>query len=298
MLNIKQSESVNECVICGTLNELDIVEDKTSDGRAYIRGTAKIRVDQEVNGTVVENIIPIQMFSMRLKKDGTPNKVYDRILGYKNSLTSIAAAETPAQASKVTVAGKTCNITENIWIDKATGQARTGGFNISSNFINPKRDGDEEKATFELTGVVLGKRDEIRNDEPTGRLIISFGVITYGGKINVLDLIASDSAKAYIDANWNDGETVKAIGIINASSKVVTWTEEVGFGEPIKRQRTESRRELLITAGSPNGFEESLSYDADDIKAALAERKGEIEKKKESAKAASKPAASTSGFGF
>jgi hypothetical protein len=45
MLNIKQSESVNECVICGTLNELDIVEDKTSDGRAYIRGTAKIRVD-------------------------------------------------------------------------------------------------------------------------------------------------------------------------------------------------------------------------------------------------------------
>ena len=297
MLNIKQVESTNECVITGTLNELEIVEDKTKDGRAYIRGTAKIKVDQEIEGKLVENIIPVSMFSMRLKKDGTENKVYDRILGYKNNLISAAAAETPAQASKITIAGKACNITENMWVDKTTGNVRTGGFSINSNFLNAKKDSDKEQAIFEMTGVVLGKRDEMQNDEPTGRLIISFGVITYGGKINVIDLYAADSAKAYIETNWNDGETVKAIGVINSSSKVIEWEEEVGFGEPIKRQRTQSRRELIITAGSPNGFEESLSYDADDVKAALAERKGRIEEMKNNASNAAKPK-SSSDFGF
>jgi hypothetical protein len=45
MLNIKERESKNECYISGILNELDIVEGTTSDGRDYVRGTAKIRVD-------------------------------------------------------------------------------------------------------------------------------------------------------------------------------------------------------------------------------------------------------------
>ena len=50
MLDIKKIQSKNECTIVGILNELDIVEGKASDGRDYIRGTATIRVDQEVKG--------------------------------------------------------------------------------------------------------------------------------------------------------------------------------------------------------------------------------------------------------
>jgi len=36
------------------------------------------------------------MFSMKLKKDGTPNTVFTRILGYKENLISEAIAETPS----------------------------------------------------------------------------------------------------------------------------------------------------------------------------------------------------------
>lgn len=68
MLDIKKIQSKNECTIVGILNELDIVEGKTSDGRDYIRGTATIRVDQEVKGKQVENLIPVSMFAMRLKR--------------------------------------------------------------------------------------------------------------------------------------------------------------------------------------------------------------------------------------
>lgn len=300
MLNIKQVQSKNECYISGILNELDIVEGTTSDGRDYVRGTAKIRVDQEIGGVACENIIPVGMFSMKLKKDGNPNQVYTRILGYKDSLISAAAAEDISQASRVTLSGKSCNIEENVWYDQRTSQVRTG-FQLSCNFLNQKRDNDKEKASFELSGVVLDTRPEIdAQEEETGRLIVNFGVVGYNGKIDVISLIANDNAKAHIEANWAKGDTVNVVGVINVTQKTVTWTEEQGFGEPIERTRTESKRELIITGGSAGGLEESLSYDADDVKAALADRKARIESVKDKGSKA-KTTTSTSknnDFGF
>lgn len=297
MLNIKQVQSKNECYISGILNELEIVEGKTHDGRDYVRGIAKVRVDQEVNGKLQENIIPISMFSMKLKGDNTINKVYTRILGYKENLISVAAAEDISQASKVTIAGKTCNIEENLWFDQRTNVVRSN-FQIAGNFINAKRDNDKEEARFELSGVVLGMRPEINSqEEETGRLIVNFGVIGYNGRIDVIDLIAEDAAKTHIEANWMKGDTVSLVGIISMTQKTVSWMEEQGFGEPIERTRTESRRELIIKGGSAGGLEESLSYDADDVKAALAERKGRMEEKKKTTKPAVK-ASNSDGFGF
>lgn len=300
MLNIKERESKNECYISGILNELNIVEGTTSDGRDYVRGTAKIRVDQEINGKITENIIPVSMFSMKLKKDGNPNQVAAKILSYKDSLISMAVAENPAQASKVTLSGKSCNIGENMWYDQKTNQVRSG-FNVSCNFLNAKRDSDKERAGFELSGVVLGTKSELdKNGEETGRLIVNFGLIGYGGRIEVVDLIADDKAKAYIESNWEKGDTVNVVGDICVIQKTVTWTEEQGFGEPIERTRTESRRELVITGGSAGGLEESLSYDADEVKAALAERKSRVETTKEKALSKSKSTTATKAdnFGF
>jgi hypothetical protein len=37
--------SDNEVYVSGILNELEITEGKTKDGRDYVRGTASIRVD-------------------------------------------------------------------------------------------------------------------------------------------------------------------------------------------------------------------------------------------------------------
>ena len=93
MLDIKKIQSTNTVTIIGTLNELNIEEKTTADGRAYVHGTANVKVDQEINGTMVENIIPVRMFSMRLKKDKTPNAVYDGIVRMKETFTSAAAAE-------------------------------------------------------------------------------------------------------------------------------------------------------------------------------------------------------------
>lgn len=269
--------SDNEIFINGVLNELEITEGKTSDGREYVRGTASIRVDQEIGGIMSENIIPVKMFSMRKKNDGSPNQNYDRIIGYKEKFTSIAAADDESNASKVTVsAGK---IEENAWYDQRTGQVRST-FQISTNFINETRNYDPEKnpekATFELSGVVGKIRPELdRDGNETGRTIIDFIIITYGkptGKANKIELIAQGSAAEFINTNWQPQDTVKVTGRINMTYKVETFEEEQGFGEPIIRTRTVSKKELIITGGSPSGLEEALSYDADSIKQALSER--------------------------
>lgn len=197
------------------------------------------------------------------------------------------------------MSGKSCNIVENMWYDQKTGQVRSG-FQIACNFLNQKRDSDKEKASFELSGIILGTKPELdKNEEETGRLIINFGLVGYDGRIDVIDLIANDTARAHIESNWEKGDTVNVVGVINVTQKTVTWTEEQGFGEPIERTRTESRRELIITGGSAGGLEESLSYDADDVKASLAERKNRMEKTKEKAVATKSSAApKADNFGF
>lgn len=296
MLDIKKVQSTNTVTITGVLKELDIEEKTTSDGRNYVQGKATIRVDQEISGKMVENDIPIKMFSMRLKKDGTQNSVYDGIVRMANDFTSMAASENPALASKVLITSG--RIEENNWLDKQTGAPRSG-FQISSNFMKKANLDDEQTATFELSGVIGNISDEIDKDgEETGRLLIKFIVIGYQGKADVVTLIAENPvAVNHIRSNWEKGDTVSLTGIINMTYKVVHWEEEQGFGEPIKRSRTESRRELIITGGSPCGLDEELSYDSDSIKLALDERTARIAALSEK-KPAQTTSSKTTDFGF
>ena len=227
------------------------------------------------------------------KVSDNPN--YNRILGYKDTFTSLAAAEKPENASRITVAA---NIGENMWVDAQTKELRTN-FRISSNFINKARETDEEKASFELSGVVGKITPEFDKDgNETGRIVVKFIIVQFGGKTDIIDLIAADTAKAHIETNWSEGDTVKAVGVINMKQKTVTWTESQGFGEPVKRTRTESSRELIITGGSAGGLEDMFSYDADDIKAALNERQKRIEELKNGANKPAPAPASTPNFGF
>jgi hypothetical protein len=223
------------------------------------------------------------------------NPNYNRILGYKDSFTSLAAAEKPENASRITVAA---NIGENMWVDAQTKELRSN-FRISSNFINKARETDEEKASFELSGVVGKITPEFDKDgNETGRIVVKFIIVQFGGKTDIIDLIAADTAKAHIETNWSEGDTVKAVGVINMKQKTVTWTESQGFGEPVKRTKTESSRELIITGGSTGGLEDIFSYDADDIKAALNERQKKIEELKNGANKPAPAPASTPNFGF
>lgn len=294
MLDIKRVQSVNKVMITGILNELSIEQKITADGREYVQGVAKIRVDQDINGKVVENEIPVRMFSMKKKKDGTDNMIYKNIVKMSEDFISLAAAETPSQASKVSIING--QIQENSYFDQSSGIVRTN-FQLFSNFMRKANSDDESSAKFELSGVIGNISDEIdKNGEETGRLVIKFIIVGYMGEVDVVTLIAENPiAVNHIRNNWEKGDTVTLTGKINMSYKIVTWEEEQGFGEPIKRTKTESKRELIITGGCPCGLDEEMSYDSDSIKLALDDRTMRINAMKEKNV---KPINKKTDFGF
>lgn len=293
MLEMIKTATDNIVTITGTLNEMDFRKGTTKTGSDYIGGTMKIAVDQEISGKMTENIIPVDLFATRTKKDGTPNKLYDIISSYADNFISKAAAEDEKEATRVTVSsGK---LIENIFIKdgKEISSAR-----VSTNFVNKAKPNDKEGATFVLDGcVLLGTQEEIKNEELTGRLIVKVGIVTYNGQLDVIQLIATGNAKTHIEQNWAEGDTVKVSGKLNISSKTETYVEEQGFGEPIERVRTVSCRELVVTGGSSSGYPEDSSYDADSIKKACLERRSRIEAKKtEQPKAKPKTKVETDNF--
>lgn len=292
MLNIAKTESNNEVKIVGTLNELDIRKGTTSDGREWIGGDAKISVDQEIENSMTENIVTVKMFSMKLKKDGTPNKVYERISKYPETLISASAAEDKSQVSRVSMTAK---ISENAFYNQEKGKIITS-YNIDGNFINTARGSEEECATFILSGVIGNMREEVdREGTETGRLLIDFIVIGYAGKANVITLVAEGTKKDFIEQHWNKEDTVNVSGKIRSTFKKEIKKIDQGFGEPIEKVMTTSSRELVITGGSASCLDEEYSYDSADIKLALENRKAEHEKLKNSAPKA-KTVSNSNGF--
>ncbi len=289
MLNIKEAQSTNVVEISGILSQLEVEQKKTADGRNYASAKATIKVDQEIGGKMVENEIPVKLFSMELKSDGKVSKIYTGILEMRDKFTSLAALpdDEKDKASKVVITSG--QLKENIWVDPNSGQVRTG-FEIDSNFMSAPRQGAEfePSARFELSGVIMDTtRETDANQEETGRLKVKVAVVGWTGKdgvtrVDVIDLIAaSDSAVNFIESNWEKGDTVNINGAISFNQSTKVWYEEQGFGEPIKRTKTQTRKELIILGGSPSGLEEEYSYDANDIKAGLAARAARVEEQKE-----------------
>ncbi len=302
MLDIRKVKSENTVYVSGTVRDIDIVEGTTKDGRGYVRGTVNVLVNQTIDEEKLESVVPIKMFTMRKKKDGTLNSFYDTIVGYREKLIALSSCdeEDIDKASKVTIGRG--QLKENTYFDTNSNQLRTS-WSIDSSFINTKRTGDKEGATFELTGVVAKMKAEERGGEETGRLLVNLVLGCYNGTVDVVELVAKDSKKDFIEQNWNEGDTVKVVGNVITSFEEKIIKEDLGFGEPIERKKTTSRRELLITGGSATGFDEDKAYDMDTVTVALKERVArnkELENTKPKPKTAPKPtfAGSEDDFGF
>lgn len=304
MLDIEKVQSVNEVTVIGVLKELDVEEKETTDGRKYITATARVGVDQEINGVMTENIVPVHSFSMRKKADGTDNKAYDNILTMKNFISEAAAEDcTP---TRVMFSGRTCNINENInkniYVSRA-GKLMDGIFQIDCNFPNEDRRNLPDEATFALTGIVGSIKPEYKDDEETGRIKVKLIVVGYRGKANVIELVAeAGNAANFVEQNWHEQDTVSLTGAINMTYKVEEKKVEQAFGAPVIKRHTVSKNELIITGGS-FPLDEDKSYDSGQVKVALGERQARIKEIEDAAKskAKAKPAAkkpSASDFGF
>lgn len=297
MLDIKNHKSDNYFNVTGILNNIDVkkaTSPKTKDD--YISLELEVRVDQAIDGTVTENIIPIGLFANRHKKEnGKPgqelNMLYDKYVEYANNLVSLGSADENHPASKVTLSTE---IRENNFMGK--NGKRVDSWKLSTNFINEARASDEESARFKITGVLVGKNPEVdKEGNETGRILLKICIVGYGGKANVIDFVATGAVAEHIDRNWEKGDTIKAAGLIAMTNKIIDIEENLGIGETQIRHQTVSRRELIITGCSEGCLDDSEAYDADDIKVALDARKAYLATLETQTQ---KSAPKNDGFGF
>lgn len=288
--------SENQVKIEGILSEVGL-ETATFNRKGQttecIRGTIKIRVEQDINGTMTTMEVPISAFASRYTNAGAENPAYNSLKDVMENYKSIAACGNIDDADRVRITNG--SLQENVFYAKNGDLVNTS--RISASFINKIAKNEcKPEATFTATIVVGNKSDELdRDGTPTNRLNVNGVIIQYGERADLIKfIVAKPEAKNHIEQYWNDGDTVRVQGKVNFSSKTEYIEEEVGFGEPIKTAKTTSVHELLIESGSAGCLEGDAAYDIKDIQSALAARKVRIEEtKKPVVSAPSKP-----DFGF
>lgn len=277
-------EAENIVKIEGILSETDLKYGsyvKNGKTMETITGTIKVKVVQQVNGEENNLEIPIQMFANKHKKDGTINPAYESAERVMKDYVSIAAAGGEEGADRVRITSGKIQMNEYY----GRGENLVSFPRISASFITKvKKEECKPQATFAAEFYVVSMDNELNRDgEETGRYIIKGILPQYGGKIDVVNFIAvAPGVINAVSSYWNVGDTVKANGRLNFSSKTETVIKEVDFGEPIEQTRTINVSDLIITGGSQTPMEGEFAFDGDDIKAAAAERKSRLEELKKS----------------
>lgn len=301
---LKQAENVVK--IEGILSEIKLEYGSyVKDGRTVenIGGSIIVRVNQTINGQDVVNEIPIQMFANKYKNDGKPNPAYASIEKVKTTYISLAAAaESGVEADRVRITNGDIRMNEYY----ASSDRLVSFPRINASFVNRvKKEDFKPEASFLLTFVVGPSDYEVINDENTGRYLIHGIVPQYGGRVDIVPLIcASPNVINAVSSYWQEGDTVKASGKLNFTSKTETVVVEQDFGDPIEQTRTTNVSELFITGGNQTPLDGDFAYDAEEIRKGLAERKDRLAAQKEKdvsrqkSRQAPAPAATTSKAAF
>ena len=275
-------EAENIVRIEGILSEIDIKPGSyEKDGKTVetIGGSIKVKVEQKINGELKTLEVPVQMFSNKYTKAGQLNPAYESIEKVMKEYVSIAAAGGEDGADRIRITKAKLQMNEYYGSpDKLISFPR-----ITTSFVNRiKKEDCKPDASFVLEFVVANQEPEIKNDAETGRHVMTAVVPQYGEKVDVFTLYAiNPNVIDVISSYWADGDTVKAQGKLNFSSKTETYVEEVDFGEPNEVTRTVNVSELIITGGSQSPMEGEFAYDTADIQKGLADRKARLEAQKE-----------------
>lgn len=288
-------QSVNNVTIEGIVSEINIRDIDKGD-KKYVAGEVIVKVPMKDN---TFSMVPVSFISADKKKDGNPNQNYARLQNLKN-FNSIAATGDEATATKVQIRG--ANLQENLFLPQGA-QDVISTVRINSNFFT-KITNDANynpEASFTVTAYIAKMEDEIRNEEETGRLIVTGVLVGYADKAEIVRFIAEEKANIdFIRSHWNEGDTVRIGGDVRYTEEVVEREEEVGFGEAETRRFTKRTREFVIKRGSAAGLDDEESFDKDEIMNSLKERKARMDAIKNAPKQAPKPAPTTTeeDYGF
>ena len=231
-------QDTNKIEIAGKIIEIE-KRTGTKDGVDWISGTVKVETGKD-------NIIPIGFYSSALTKEKKPNKIYASLQTVCDSYKTVAAGE---EADTIVI--DSAQLSENIFFPSPETLIR--GFQIQSSFFNRKAvvAGDEH-AKFTLTGTIVSIVDEIKNDLPTGRLILKLLVVQYCDKADIFDLVIDKpEAVNYVRNTCSEMDKLKVQGDIIITEELEISEEPTAFGEPIEQVKRKTTRELIVKSATP-----------------------------------------------
>lgn len=291
-----EKNALNEVTIEGILNEVNLQASTNKDGQPVIFGNFTIKTTNTVDGAPVSTEVPVRVYQKATTNAGKPNPAYENAQRVMNQFTSVAAGgEENATYVQITSG----NLFENCFVSSNSGNLVSSPA-VRASFVNKIKATDVNPCAKFKNIIVIGKKIPETDKEgvETGRLIVKGILPQWGGRVDVIDFIASNKNVINVINNWNEGDTVCIGGCINFTSQVDIVDEPNGFGEPIATRRTRTVRELIITGGHEYPLTpEEGAYDGADIGVAIKERTARIEEMKNNKE--TKPAApKTSSFGF
>ena len=286
-------ESFNSVTIIGKPVSTTIRTGQTSTGKPYESVNVIVRVEQDIEGKNSIHEIPVGFFASPYTNGGKENPMYRNIQTLKELKTIQSHGVNGADTVRLTKA----NLRENFFV------ARSGqlidGWQLRGAFCSTVKEGAKETATFNVDVFILDMKDEVNAEgDTTGRFIIKGAVVQYGGTIDVFDFIVEAPDKAdYLQRTLEVGQTMRLGGHIRFTTEEVQRPATMSsWGENIEGDSTRTIRELIVTGGADEPYDEEFGYDPVEIKKALNARKAKIEQAQIEAKnggqkkAESKPA--------
>lgn len=287
MANEEQRQAINKVDLVGEVKEQKLKFNKDKDGN-YINGSLVVKT-----GEFSE--IEFKVFVKEKNKDGKPKKVFETLQkfidGENLTLASCKTDEEREGVAKVRVFGNkefVPHFSEDIFKPKGTEEVKTKnnielGFGTVSvdNTLKP----EDYKAGFEVEMYVTSVKEEVKNDESTGRAIVSGWTPVYGGKVIPMEVIAGvitdDEGEEYdfgedILTQVEEGMTINVWGQINYKTIITKTKKGGGLGKAKVEEHREYINELIMD-GAEIQEDEEKEFDMELIKKAKVERDVEIE---------------------
>lgn len=290
-------QAENKVKIEGILSEIDLKYGSFQRDGADVEtigGSIKVLVEQVVNGEEVTLEIPVHMFSTKLTKAGKINPSYESIETVMKEYKSIAATGDKSVADKIRITNGQIKMNEFV--------GQNGNIvsypRISASFVSRAVGEFKPQATFNLEFMV-SKIYRVVDSEGVevdpAKLAVEVIVPQYTApsadamNVDVVTLYAnSNGVIDAIEQYWNAGDSFKASGRLNFTSRTETVKQEVDFGEAQESVRTINTSEFVITGGSQAPLDGDFAFDIEDIKKGMAARKAKLEDLKSGAKSMSK----------
>jgi len=273
MANNELRQGVNNVTLIGEVKEHKLKFNKDKDGN-YINGSLIIKT-----GEFSE--LEIKVFVKEKNKDGKAKKVFETlnkfIEGEQLTLADCKNDEDRENVTKVRVFGNrdfVPHFKEEIFKIKEAEEVKTKitielGFGTVS--IDNSIKSEDYKADFDVEMYVTSVKEEIKNDEETGRTIIAGTIIDDEGE-------EYDFGEDILNS-VEEGMTLELWGNINYQSKIIKTKKGGTLGKAKIEEHREYVNELIIL-GADIQEDEEKEFDSELIKKAKIERDIEIENKK------------------